>query len=109
MKNTKWKPRLTASLFIILLTCTANCFAQGITKADGTYTEPGRYIKDIRYGNPRSDISPKDRSSDRLLDIYLPNQKPPQNDFPFLSSSMAAVFQVEINMENQVLVLFVKQ
>ena len=109
MKNTKWKPRLTASLFIILLTCTANCFAQGITKADGTYTEPGRYIKDIRYGNPRSDISPKDRSSDRLLDIYLPNQKPPQNGFPFLSSSMAAVFQVEINMENQVLVLFVKQ
>ena len=99
MKNTKWKPRLTASLFIILLTCTANCFAQGITKADGTYTEPGRYIKDIRYGNPRSDISPKDRSSDRLLDM----------DFPFLSSSMAAVFQVEINMENQVLVLFVKQ
>lgn len=91
------------------LTCTANCFAQGITKADGTYTEPGRYIKDIRYGNPRSDISPKDRSSDRLLDIYLPNQKPPQNGFPFLSSSMAAVFQVEINMENQVLVLFVKQ
>ena len=82
MKNTKWKPRLTASLFIILLTCTANCFAQGITKADGTYTEPGRYIKDIRYGNPRSDISPKDRSSDRLLDIYLPNQKPPQNGFP---------------------------
>ena len=51
MKNTQWKPRLTASLFIILLMCTFNCFAQGITKADGTYTEPGRYIKDIRYGN----------------------------------------------------------
>ena len=74
MKNTQWKPRLTASLFIILLMCTFNCFAQGITKADGTYTEPGRYIKDIRYGNQRSDISPKDRSSDRLLDIYLKSE-----------------------------------
>ena len=59
MKNTKWKPRLTASLFIILLTCTANCFAQGITKADGTYTEPGRYIKDIRYGNQEVIFLPK--------------------------------------------------
>ena len=55
MKNTKWKPRLTASLFIILLTCTANCFAQGITKADGTYTEPDR--KSTRLNSSHNVIS----------------------------------------------------
>ena len=82
MKNNKWNPGLTASLFIVLLMCSLNCLAQGITKTDGTSTEPGQYFKDIRYGNQRSDISPNDRSSDRLLDIYLPNQEPPQNGFP---------------------------
>lgn len=84
-------------------------FAQGITKADGTYTEPGRYIKDIRYGNPRSDISPKDRSSDRLLDIYLPNQKPPQNGFPVFIFIHGGGFSGGDKYGNQVLVLFVKQ
>lgn len=82
MKNIKWNLRLTALLIIVLLTCTSNCLAQEIMKADGIYTESRQYIKDIRYGNQRSDISPNDHSSDRLLDIYLPNQKPPQNGFP---------------------------
>ena len=67
MKNTQWKPRLTASLFIILLMCTFNCFAQGITKADGTYTEPGRYIKDIRYGNQTRYLSPKSETTSKWI------------------------------------------
>lgn len=82
MKNIKWNLRLTALFIIVFLTCTSNCLAQEIMKADGIYTESRQYIKDIRYGNQRSDISPNDHSSDRLLDIYLPNQKPPQNGFP---------------------------
>lgn len=41
-------------------------------------------IKDIRYGLQRKEISPDDRSSDRLLDLYLPDKKVTEKGFPVL-------------------------
>lgn len=80
MKKIRWNPRLIALLFITFTTDTLDCLAQGVIKE---LREPEQnIIKDIRYGDQRSYVPSDDPSSDRLLDIYLPNQKPPHNGFP---------------------------
>lgn len=53
-------------------------------KAEDTSKDHKQYtvIKNIRYGKQRDDILPKDSSSDRLLDIYLPDKKSVHKSFP---------------------------
>lgn len=59
-----------------------------MTKAEETQEKqqgtPQTYtvVKDIRYGLQRKKLSPNDHSSDRLLDLYLPDKKKPEKGFP---------------------------
>lgn len=85
-----------------------------MTKAEETQEKqqgtPQTYtvVKDIRYGLQRKKLSTNDHSSDRLLDLYLPDKKSQRKDSPFLYSYMEEGLPEEIKWRLTGLILFAK-
>lgn len=94
-------------IFSFLLAFLSMAKAEVPEKQQGT---PQTYtvIKDVRYGLQRKKFSPNDHSSDRLLDLYLPDKKKQKKDSPFLYSYMEEDLLEEIKWKLTGLILFAK-